>query len=1162
MVQQYDRDELRRWLANYIATGGGGPVGSGATPTDTTLPGVNPWRTIGEDYRETPKQRRERASKKVKDEFKKGKGLHELDPETQKIIKSSKKLQAEIEQLKRNPKAKDNRPWWRKTADMLWPDKNPAGIALDLLTRTGSAVGEGFRQGQREIFEARQEDGDFGIEDLDEFLGSIGKGAKAGITGKKKTFFADVIQDFYDIKNAQKHGRGVNNVVRGEGKVPGGKWTKYGLGFAGDVVFDPLTWVTGGVSAAVKAGSKGVAKQLDDVHKIASETVRLDPSKKYDEVAKALGAEIVNVKQLKKKDRKALKPEVAVLADNIAAIQKQNKWKLKPGERSAVVGSVVGRNNNKPVVAKTMLENIGQSTVQAYKARRAQELIAEAVKKGVNPKDPNLLKQIDKTVVKELDNTVKLMDDLSGTPLKAGKKQSYKVREANIAKHVTETAQSILARELDQTISKSVKVGIGKHQMTVLPNALVKGASKANNMTLPVVGKSLRDFEKRWNNVFRASAGVKGSLNQIRLAKAGAAIQHVRAYADDYNRIFHATRGAIPSIQDAFIRGATTGPLQGVSATTRTTGQVVDNPAKFVEDELRELSKFMQDLPPYAVDNWVNITGIRLSDSKFADNFKGGKGSQNPKYNPDWLIDEVRDYYARNLNTKMPIDQLLFRMRVGVEQAAARQAMWETMAHQFGVRVGGGQTQRQLARNLTKSGNWQEVKGIPELKGWVFDKEIAESIKKLHEVFWSPKTTDGFLKLYDQGLRHWKSIVTRYNPGFHVRTLSGEMLLNYLGGVKNPDVYRKAAQVLHGRGDEFFGVGPQTGKRPRGMSRRQMDAYHMMTQAGPGMGTAQMANRFADPTSGRKVITRTKGGLSLTSDQIWHAYLSTGLKSGYLSTELNRKALSKGFQNFTEGVEDFPRLAHFIDEISKSRSKNINDVVNSAAVTVRKFHLDYTNVTGFEKTWMTRAIPFYKWLRLSTPLMAEILMTNPGRVATVPKALNALSGLSGYDPSGGPLNADAIIPEWMAEAGSVAMWSPFAGDDGNTSYFNPQVVFPLAGSLGMLDHENPVAAFVDKTNPMLSAPFSIAHDAQTRGPAPSNDMGAFSTSFFPQANAVRKMVQQPDPEISPLQTLLESLANIGFQENTEKRMKGAAYQEQDKAIAERRALKKRIEGEK
>lgn len=348
-----------------------------------------------------------------------------------------------------------------------------------------------------------------------------------------------------------------------------------------------------------------------------------------------------------------------------------------------------------------------------------------------------------------------------------------------------------------------------------------------------------------------------------------------------------------------------------------------------------------------------------------------------------------------------------------VKQGRAR---WMLAASQeFGIDMG---KQTKLARRLglIKPDN-STLKGLAEIgeisPNTYFPREIADALRQVDKTFYDEAAGAGLLKLYDGALNALKTMQTVVNPGHHIRNLMSDTWLNYLDGVVDPSVYRQSAQTI---------------KQIRRMSN--------------------------DPAALGSLapVTIKIGNLPKEVDilDLWAKFVQSGAKSGYYRSEVTKvgKVGFKPLEMIREGSEvreDFIRFAHFLDSIKKEgvAAKSIGDLnkaADRAAQRVRKFNIDYGDLTPFEQRTMKRVVPFYTFMRKNVPLQFENLLMRPGRQTVAPKFIKNLQVAIGQDPNEDVLGFNAL-PDYMREGMYVKLLGE--GEGRNAVYWNPSAAFPV-----------------------------------------------------------------------------------------------------------------------
>lgn len=164
-------------------------------------------------------------------------------------------------------------------------------------------------------------------------------------------------------------------------------------------------------------------------------------------------------------------------------------------------------------------------------------------------------------------------------------------------------------------------------------------------------------------------------------------------------------------------------------------------------------------------------------------------------------------------------------------------------------------------------------------------------------------------------------------------------------------------------------------------------------------------------------------------------------------------AAAQGTQNYLEEVN---RLATYLS----ASERGYNPA--AAMAEVLKAHHDFGNLTGFEKSFMRRLVPFYSWNRQNLPVMINEMATNPGgRLGTAMRVTNAAAGRS-----------PGFVPEQVSQTGTQI---PVGQEEnGRQTYI---------GSLGMpyedLTNLGSMSQLMGMTNPLVRVPYELATGNQT-----------------------------------------------------------------------------------
>ena len=453
-------------------------------------------------------------------------------------------------------------------------------------------------------------------------------------------------------------------------------------------------------------------------------------------------------------------------------------------------------------------------------------------------------------------------------------------------------------------------------------------------------------------------------------------------------------------------------------------------------------------LEPEDVNRFSKYAGLTFK--------KANKNDQN------WIINSLK-----NSNIK-DAGEALFIVESSMEQALSRRTMLKSFADTWGARAGTipdiakkyGFSPKNLPPELRPFKNhkmlaaqgWRMVKNqktgkpIKELDGILFDPDTAHGMERILNLLDDEREIAGMLRSINNLTGKWKFFVTVPNPGFHIRNSIGDMYVNLMDSVGNA-AYDKAGKLITNK-KQFEAPGA-------GQINPLMQTPH------ESMMSAARAFQPANPSRYRNAMIKFKTPLKdetgrsvdkLSEAEIWAAYNRYGMRQNYTISEYGRAfdekrlmgrfsdKLKDPFVRFSENREDYFRLAHFIHLIQKNpeKTRDLDKLFAFAAQRVRETHFDYTDFTKFEKQGMSNLIPFYKWTRKSLPLQTELLFTQPGRVAYIPKAMRAVSEMMGYDwQNWNYLNTEKVIPQWMRDTGYMpGNFDALPGLKGPQQYFN------------------------------------------------------------------------------------------------------------------------------
>lgn len=470
----------------------------------------------------------------------------------------------------------------------------------------------------------------------------------------------------------------------------------------------------------------------------------------------------------------------------------------------------------------------------------------------------------------------------------------------------------------------------------------------------------------------------------------------------------------------------------------------------------------------------------------------------------------------------------MFGLQSAVDNVIGQYSFIDDVAYRLGSRVKDG------ARN---------VKVLhPRLADHFFDRETADQLStalKTMNDFYSPKSP--IMKFFRSAITTWKTGVTIYSPRHHIANFIGDAYLAWIGGVNNPDVFRKAAKVLLANKGQ----------------------YKDLASVEELVGSNALKKRITGPGETYR-LGKNKSGFAFDTKDVYIAAFNYGLLQGAKQIE---DLAGSGFRmpikpfggklhnavtHFAEAREHYVRLAHFIDAIQKSTGHNPAQIFENAAHEVRKWHPDGMDLTREEQALRTYLIPFYSWSRKSIPLLVEGAAMNPHKAFTVYANMNynvqQALGIQGTSPEN-PLPADQLFPSWLREDNTPVLGKPgmgglagFLGSLGRQKVDqngNPLNAYTLGGPTNpMQDLFNQFGGFtpggttegvMSSLNPFLRIPLELNRGKQYHGNIPIIDKTDYATDQIPLVNQFARMTN-----LSPLsgKTGKASLYGVGNREAT------------------------------
>lgn len=469
----------------------------------------------------------------------------------------------------------------------------------------------------------------------------------------------------------------------------------------------------------------------------------------------------------------------------------------------------------------------------------------------------------------------------------------------------------------------------------------------------------------------------------------------------------------------------------------------------------------------------------------------------------NWLISW--ETHAPKNTTELK--RFIFGLQSAAEQLTAEYSFLDDVAYRMGSR----------GKTATKNVKIDH----PRLGDYYFDKEIADqlstALKTMGEAY-SPKSP--FTRFIRQAVSKWKTGVTIYNPRHHVANVIGDTFLMWMAGINDPRVFSKSAKVM------FANKG----------------LYKDLTSVEKLVGGNAVKDALAKPGT---IVAKNKNGFGLTAEQVYIGAFNHGLLQragivediaregiplpGRLAKPLGGK-IHGFFAGAAETREHYVKLAHFIGAIEKSSGKNARQIMEDAAHEVRKWHPDGLDLTKQEQAIRALGIPFYSWMRKSTPLIIEGALMHPQKAFTsyakVNYNLQNSLGIEGTSLSD-PYPDDQLFPHWLKDdnvpvLGKTGMpglpgFLAGLGRQAQDDQGNPIDAYTLGGPTnpvqdfftqfgGLKSFGETKDAALSSVNPMFRIPLELQQGKELYTHIPIKDRKAdYFTNQIPLVNQAARM---------------------------------------------------------
>lgn len=315
--------------------------------------------------------------------------------------------------------------------------------------------------------------------------------------------------------------------------------------------------------------------------------------------------------------------------------------------------------------------------------------------------------------------------------------------------------------------------------------------------------------------------------------------------------------------------------------------------------------------------------------------------------------------------------------------------------------------------------------GLPDEIGgqYIVTNGVKESLDRYKKLT-TDEGVNAFLKTFDAAQTVWKRAALFSIP-YHLRNDIGAKFNNWVAGMNAAELTKYSAEA---DADVFNAV----------FRRQPSELYQEYTNQGlSSTALSQVEFRpFSEPEEAiKKTITERSKDLK-----------------GNVLTRLNPLRAFETSREFGDFVDQTNRFALYKWAREK---KNMNP--EQATEMVNRVQFDYTNNTVMEREVLTRAIPFYRWMRNNIPYQLRQFAENPVKYARINKIRINAQEAAGID--------DENTPQWMKEQFAIAV----KGDGKGSGKFL-SMGLPVGD---LLKVTNPLKTAVDSLTPLIKTPIEL-----------------------------------------------------------------------------------------
>ena len=383
---------------------------------------------------------------------------------------------------------------------------------------------------------------------------------------------------------------------------------------------------------------------------------------------------------------------------------------------------------------------------------------------------------------------------------------------------------------------------------------------------------------------------------------------------------------------------------------------------------------------------------------------------------------------------EMNLDNLL-SSRAFAQAKVQKRANMVNAFKEFGIPVDEAKTViGSLKPGLTRTGATIPSLGLssvadPAFEGMLFDRDVAEIINRAVGST-SPSAINSFQKGLKSFTNWWRGIVTM-TTGFHARNF---MSNNLTGFMKHGVPWFEPADQMAALAGVAYAVRATDPKKILAQVNISPQVFEQLLNKRYGNFTLR---ELMDEARKRGVFSEAMYGFD---PQGLMEKLNTKTNANPFSREFVGQKASRKVGEYVENhsrvlsfLKDYRDVAGHVDDLAPVATRLSQDAaaLDYATREAKKWFIDYTDLTSFEQNTMKAIIPFYTWLRKN-------IANQIAGVAMYPELYSMFPKIEQFFTYEDPNFDQSLIPDWMKQMG---MFPTGKLEDGTYRMFNPNFPF-------------------------------------------------------------------------------------------------------------------------